>query len=111
MESTERTLITRVWAFYRSKPITRVLTACYVKLTQSTALEQKRFDLRSLSPALRNLCLLRVTPLVTFRLITNWLYNKMHIIQMESGVGYNKKTAKKISVLNLLYCFELFLKF
>ena len=36
--------------------ITRVLTICHVKLTQSTALKQKRFDLRSLSPALRNLC-------------------------------------------------------
>ena len=40
--------------------ITRVLTICHVKLTQSTALEQKRFDLRSLSPALRNLWLLLV---------------------------------------------------
>ena len=28
--------------------ITRVLTYCHVKRTQSTALEQKRFDLRSL---------------------------------------------------------------
>ena len=41
--------------------ITRVLTICHVKLTQSTALEQKRFDLRSLSPALRNLWLLLVS--------------------------------------------------
>ena len=31
-----------------------------MKLTQSTALEQTRFDLRSLSPALRNLWLLLV---------------------------------------------------
>ena len=38
--------------------LTRVLTICHVKLTQSTALEQKRFDLRLLSPALRNLWLL-----------------------------------------------------
>ena len=38
--------------------ITRFLTICHVKLTQSTALEQKRFDLRSLSPTLRNLWLL-----------------------------------------------------
>ena len=36
---------------------TRVLTICHVKLMQSTALEQKRFDLPSLSPALRNLWL------------------------------------------------------
>ena len=39
---------------------TRVLTICHVKLMQITALEQKRFDLRSLSPALRNLWLLLV---------------------------------------------------
>ena len=39
--------------------ITRVLTICHGKLTQSTALEQKCFDL-SLSPALRNLQLLLV---------------------------------------------------
>ena len=32
----------------------RVLTICYVKLMQSTALEQKCFDLQSLLPALRN---------------------------------------------------------
>ena len=40
--------------------ITRVLTICRVKLTQSTAIEQKRFDLRSLSSALHNLWLLLV---------------------------------------------------
>ena len=33
---------------------------CRVKLTQSTALEQKRLDLRSLSPAIPNLWLLLV---------------------------------------------------
>jgi len=38
--------------------ITCVLTFYHVKLTQSTALVQKRFDLRSLSPAIRNLWLL-----------------------------------------------------
>ena len=36
------------------------LTICHVKLTQSRVLKQKRFDLQSLSPALRNLCLLLV---------------------------------------------------
>ena len=36
------------------------LTICHVELTQSTALEQKHFDLRSLSPALCNLWLLLV---------------------------------------------------
>ena len=36
------------------KLITRVLTIRHVKLAQTTALEQKRFDLRSLSPTFRN---------------------------------------------------------
>ena len=54
-----------IWtrAFRPSTPrnlITHILTICYVKPTQRTALEQKRFDLRSLSPALRNLWLLLV---------------------------------------------------
>ena len=40
--------------------ITRVLTICHVKLTQSTALEQKRLDLRSSSCVLPNLWLLLV---------------------------------------------------
>ena len=35
--------------------ITRVLTICHTKLKLSTSLEQKRFNLRSLSPALCNL--------------------------------------------------------
>ena len=35
--------------------ITHVLTICHVNITQSTALEQKSFNLRSLSPALCNL--------------------------------------------------------
>ena len=43
--------------------ITRFLTICHVKRSQRTALEQKRFDLRSLSPALRNLWLLLVITL------------------------------------------------
>ena len=48
MECTERNLITRA------------LTICHEKLTQSIAMEQKCFDLRSLSPALSNLWLLLV---------------------------------------------------
>ena len=40
--------------------ITRVLIIYHVKVTQSTAFEQKRFDLRSLSPILCNLWLLLV---------------------------------------------------
>ena len=38
--------------------ITRVLTICHVKLAQSTTMAQKRFDRRSLSPALRKLLFL-----------------------------------------------------
>ena len=63
MECTERYLITRVWTFYHSQSDhARVLTICpaYHKLTRSTALERKRFDIRSLSPALHNLWLLLV---------------------------------------------------
>ena len=41
--------------------ITHVLTICHVKLTQCKAMKQKRFDLQSLSPALRNLWLLEIT--------------------------------------------------
>ena len=51
--------------------ITRVLTIFNVKLTQSTSLEQKRFDLRSLSAALRNL----------------WLFLVFAIINTESRIG------------------------
>ena len=54
MEYTERTCrpsITR-------NLITRVLTICHVKLTQSAVMEQKRFDLRSLSPALHSFVIL-----------------------------------------------------
>ena len=64
MECTERTLITRDWTSITRYLITRVLTICHVKRTQSTALEQKRFDLRLLSPALRNLWLFIVLVLI-----------------------------------------------
>ena len=40
--------------------ITTILTTYHVKLTQSTALGQKRLDLRLLSPALCNIRLLLV---------------------------------------------------
>ena len=54
-----------IWsrAFQTSIPrylITRVLTIWHVKPTQSPALVQKRFDVRSLSPAVHNLWLLLV---------------------------------------------------
>ena len=48
--------------------ITRVLTTCFVKFTQSTALGQKRFDL-SLSRALRNLRL----SLIYVIYISDWI--------------------------------------
>ena len=46
--------------------ITHVLTICHVKRMQSTVLEQKRFGLRSLSLAFRNLWLLLVVLQSTF---------------------------------------------
>ena len=60
MECTERDLITRDWTFYHSLSDHACFDHLHVKLAQSTALEQKRFDLRLLSPALRNLWLLLV---------------------------------------------------
>ena len=42
------------------KLIARIVTICYLKLSQSTALEQKRFEVRLLSPAFHNLWLLLV---------------------------------------------------
>ena len=62
---TERTLIMHVWTFYDL--ITHVLTICHVKLTQSTVLEQKCFDLPLLWPALCNLWLLLVIKCIFYR--------------------------------------------
>ena len=44
-----------------SNLIKRILTSCHVKHAQGTTMEQKRFDLQSSSPSLRNLWLLLVT--------------------------------------------------
>ena len=44
--------------FITGNLITRFLTIYHVNRTESIALEQERFDPRSLSPALRNLWLL-----------------------------------------------------
>ena len=41
--------------------ITHVLTICHIKLMQRTVLEQKRFDLLTLSPTLHNLCYITST--------------------------------------------------
>ena len=64
--------ITQTWSFViwpstSCNLITRVLTVYHVKLTQNTALQQKCFDLQSLSPALPNLWLLLVINMI-FRL-------------------------------------------
>ena len=59
--------------------IMRVLTICLVKLTQSTALEQMRFDLRSLSPALPNLWLLLVNKIYDF-ICEHWLYDPWKVL-------------------------------
>ena len=64
MECTRRNLITRVLTFYPRNQMLRVLTNCNVKLAQSTALEQKRLDLCSVSPAFPNLWLLLVIKLI-----------------------------------------------
>ena len=53
MECTERTLITLAWFFYHPSS-DHACFDCQVKRTQSTALKQKCFDLRSFSPSLRN---------------------------------------------------------
>ena len=59
MESAERKLIWRGFGSSINRNlITRVLTIYHVKLTQRVSLEQERFDLPSLTPALRNLRLL-----------------------------------------------------
>ena len=50
----------RMNGMHRTHLIMRVLAICHVKLTQSIEMAQKRFDLRSLSPALSNLWLLLI---------------------------------------------------
>ena len=63
--------------FYPRNLITRVLTICHVNLTQSIALEQKRLDLRSFSPALPNLWSLLVYAKVN-------IYFNFHLITVKS---------------------------
>ena len=58
MECTKGNLITHVLGpSITCNLITHVLTTYHVKLAQSTALEQKRFDLRLMLPAFCNLWL------------------------------------------------------
>ena len=73
----------------RRYQITRVLTIWHVKPTQSTALEQERFDVRSLSPAFHNLWLLLVC-LKSLIKDTNRKKNPLYIIVywLESAFTY-----------------------
>ena len=77
MECTEHNLITRVWAFCHSQSD----HACFDYLSRETyakhtAMEQKRIDLRSFSPALRiNLWLL----LVIYLFIYIFIYSMSHL--------------------------------
>ena len=65
--------------------ITRVLTICHVKLMQSTALEQKRFDLLSLSPTLHNLWLLLV--LKKLKAVLHSEHNSKTQLHSETYIG------------------------
>ena len=71
-----------IWsrAFRPSTPrnlITRILTICQIKLTQSTVLEQKRLVLRSLSPALPNI-FKQMWATVT-KLWCGWIYETEYV--------------------------------
>ena len=68
MECTERTLITSVWTFHYSWS-DHVCFDHKSRKLKSTALEQKRFDLQLLSPALHNLWLLLVLKHTVFPII------------------------------------------
>ena len=75
--------------------IMRVLTICHVKLTRSTVMGQKGFDLRYLSPALCNLWLLLV-------FLITWMYLQrrgyLHTIMFGklSAKSSGKQTAMSI---------------
>ena len=58
IERTELNLIMRIWTFYFSSSNHACFDHLFRETTQSTALEQERFDIRSLSRALRNLWLI-----------------------------------------------------
>ena len=81
--------INAIWSCTFGPSITRnlitcVLTICHVKLTRSTALEQKRCDLRSLSPVLLYLWLLLVLVIIrkNLQLIIQYdnakIYSELH---------------------------------
>ena len=64
--------------------IMHVLTICHVKLTQSTALEQERFELWLLSPTLHNLWLLVLKKL---KVVTHSEHNSKTQLHSETYIG------------------------
>ena len=97
-----------IWspAFGLSNPrnlITRVLTLCHVKLTQSTLLEQKRFNLRSLLPALRNLWLLLKLDSPILGRVTTTAWHQLTAGPQQSPPPWN---IDHISRLHVLYSFR-----
>ena len=58
IKRTELNLIMRIWTFYFSSSNHACFDHLFRETTQSTALEQERFDIWSLSRALRNLWLI-----------------------------------------------------
>jgi len=93
MECTERNLITRAFGLSITRNLyTRVLTISHVKRRQSTTMEQKRFDLRSLSPATRYP--LVITSLLGYRELSqakNFLIrNLLHLNTKTKLWGYCK---------------------
>ena len=73
--------------------LTRVLTICHVKLAQSTALEQKRFDLRLLSPTFRNFWVL----------LEGRFYCSRSFALDSAHMKFNLKITRDIETRNLYY--------
>ena len=73
--------------------LTRVLTICHVKLAQSTALEQKRFNLRSLSPTFRNF----------WFLLEEKFYCSRSFALDTAHMKFNLKITRDIETRNLYY--------
>ena len=62
-----------------------LLSLFHVKHTQSTAMEQKPFDLRSLSSALRNLWLLLVCKGVCWYFVLYWIVGMDRRLHQDTG--------------------------
>ena len=84
-----------------------VLTICHMKLVQSTALEQKRFYLRSLSLALRNLWLLLKSE--SINILNTGDVQCGYKLYMYSVVCQSLKTQTIICYFNLYIVSALFL--